>query len=354
VERVQVIALAACMTALALFAAGVVVDGTAPDLSDRGSVAGAVADGVRSVRLWSSERESRRVPRPGAPGVQPPEPRRGRRVADGAVAADAAGGRLAGGPRREVRIGAGADGGEIDAGGLTGDLLAARAGTIPRAGGAGEPARHEVEVPEPDPADERRPDPGGVLLSIPLQGSLDPEQGGSPTETEGVIVDGRAVDFTEDARYTLPAGGHVDGEMGTIAFDLEPHWAGGDETNNSLLQIRDEHQWENNLQIVKNNNALRFIIIDSAGVETNVNIYIDSWQPNEPHRIVATWGEALMALYVDGEQVGQATLPNDLAFGDSTPIHVGSDFPGTQYRGANGRISNLTIYGRALGPAEVR
>ncbi|MFN8643657.1 MAG: LamG-like jellyroll fold domain-containing protein [Candidatus Binatia bacterium] len=134
--------------------------------------------------------------------------------------------------------------------------------------------------------------------------------------------------------------------MGTIAFDIEPHWD-GDQTNNSLLQIRDEHQWENALAIVKNYNSLRFIIIDESGVETNVNVYIDDWRAGDAHRVAASWGEALMALYVDGVQVGQATLPHELAFGDATaPIHVGSDYSGSQYRSANGRISNLTVYGR--------
>ena len=51
---------------------------------------------------------------------------------------------------------------------------------------------------------------------------------------------------------------------GSIAFDIQPHWDGGDETNNSLLQIRDEHEWANDLQIVKNLDSLRFIIIDSS------------------------------------------------------------------------------------------
>lgn len=351
-ERIQVIAFAALLSALALFGASLLVERRGARSADGGVVAGGIADGTHGVRLWSSERETRRGSRVGGPGAPPPEERRGRR-AGGAAEVVAADDLIPAGGRRVVGIGGGGEDGEPSGEDLAGDLLAARTGTLPRAGGPGEPARREVEVSDPNPPEERQPDAGGVLLSIPLQGSLDPEQGGSPTQADGVVVDGKAVDFTEDAQYTLPAGGHVDGEMGTIAFDIQPHWAGSDESNNSLLQIRDEHQWENNLQIVKNYNSLRFIIVDSAGVETNVNVYIDTWQPNESHRVTATWGEALMALYVDGVQVGQTTLPNDLAFRDSTPIHVGSDFPGTIYRGANGRISNLTIYGRSLGSGEI-
>lgn len=349
-ERVQVIALAALMSALALFGAGVLVDQHAVRTAAGGGVAGSVADGERGVRLWSHERETRRGTSPERPDSPGDEPHRGRRGAAEVVASDDL---VPSGGRRVVPIGGGDAAGAPQGGSLAEDLLAARTGTLPRAGGPGDPARHAEEA-DPNPPEEQRRDPGGLLLSIPLQGSIDPEQGGGPTQADGVVVDGKAVEFTEDAQYTLPAGGHVDGEMGTIAFDIEPRWAGSDETNNSLLQIRDEHQWENTLSIVKNFNSLRFIIIDSAGVETNVNVYIDAWQPDQSHRVTATWGEALMALYVDGQQVGQATLPNDLAFGDTTPIHVGSDFPGSSYRGADGRISNLTIYGRPLGQGEIQ
>jgi hypothetical protein len=356
-ERVQVIALAVLVAALALFGVGYVVDGGAAPGNDD-VIGGPFDDGARSaVGIANREWETRRGRRDAGQG-QPPESRRGRR--DGADDARAGGGPvvLAGSGRgRGVlgRSGSSRDDEEPAGGAISAELLAARTGTLPRAGGAIEVApRHASEpVDELDPSDDPRPDANGVLLSIPLKDSVDPEQGGGPTQAEGVEVKRDGVEFTEEAQYTLPARGHVDGERGTIAFELQPHWAGSDETNNSLLQIRDEHQWENNLQIVKNYNSLRFIIIDSAGVESNVNVYIDSWRADEPHRVTATWGEALMTLYVDGQQVGQSTLPNDLVFRDTTPIHVGSDFPGSLYAGADGRIRDLRIYGRPLAPGEI-
>jgi hypothetical protein len=94
-------------------------------------------------------------------------------------------------------------------------------------------------------------------------------------------------------------------------------------------------------------------MIDSAGVQTDVSINIDDWQANEPHRITATWGDAVMTLYVDGEAVGQRPVGQRPTFRSTTPIHVGSDFPGSQYRSADGRISNLTIYGRPLRAGEI-
>lgn len=353
-ERVQVIALAILVAALTLFGAGYVVDGSAAPPAN-GRLGGTLADGRPAVGISNRDPESRR--RGGGSG-QPAGRGRGSRRDGGEDDAAGSGVEVIAGMGRG-RSGLGQSGstrgGAIDDETLA-DRLAARAGTIPRAGGGGEALPHrparEADGEDPPP-DEQHHDAGGVLLSIPLKGSIDPEQGGGPTQADNVVVDGDAADFADTAQYTLPAGGHVDGAMGTIAFDVQPHWAGSDETNNSLLQIRDEHQWENNLQIVKNYDSLRFIIIDASGVETNVNIGIDGWQADESHRVTATWGDAQMALYVDGQPVGQATLANDLAFADTTPIHLGSDFPGSQYAGANARISNVRIYGRSLSADEI-
>lgn len=349
-------ALAVLVAALALFGVGYVVDGSTTPLRGDGVVGSTFGDGARDrVDIANREWETRRGNRSGSGGPAGP----GREKRDRADSDDGPTGtvEVVGGSRRGGS-GLGYSGSDAEedalAGGISSDLLAARTGTLPRAGGGIEaPPRHSSDpADEPVPEEPQR-DPGGVLLSIPLKGSVDPEQGGGPTQADGVVVDGDAVLFTDQAQYTLPAGGHVDGSMGTISFDIQPNWAGGDETNNSLLQIRDEHTWENNLQIVKNYDALRFIIIDSQGFETNVNVYITDWQANQRRGLTVTWGEALMTMYLDGQQVGQATLPNDVHFSDATPIHVGSDFPGSQYSGANARISNLTIYGRTLGAGEI-
>lgn len=229
---------------------------------------------------------------------------------------------------------------------------AARDAAVPapgagRAGAAGDGEEASAEAADPD---------GGadILLSIPLRGDVEPAQGtGDPPETSGLVTNGGAVEFTEDAQYTLPAGGHVNSEAGTISLAIEPRWAGTDESNNSLLQIRDEHRWENSLGIVKNYNALRYVIRDELGIETNVNVYIDAWQPNERHVVTATWDEERMTLSVDGEAVGQAPLPNRVYFADTTPIHIGSDFPSSAYRGADARISDVTISATAPRAADV-
>ncbi|MGD9762670.1 MAG: LamG domain-containing protein [Candidatus Binatia bacterium] len=357
-DRIHALVLALLIAAVALFGLSYVVDGppgstASSDALTRGF--GSDGQGPRRVSMWSSERETRRAGKaPGQSDDESGERRRRWRFDTEAIQASDL---ISGGLRelRPARRQRGSTG--------TGDLIAgipggltSRLGAMPRGGGASSggggdgPGRHVFEF-----VDEPRDDGGGdVLLSIPFKGGIDAETGGDPIQVDGLIVKGNSVEFTEDAQLIVPAGGHVNGEAGSIAFEIQPNWSGADETNNSMVLIHTEHQWENNLSIVKNYNSLRFIIIDETGFESNVNVYIDDWVANEPRRVTATWGESSMSLYVDGQLVGQSPLPNRLAFNDSTPIHIGSDFPGSQYRGAQGKISDLKLYGRALGPQEIR
>lgn len=223
----------------------------------------------------------------------------------------------------------------------------------------GQPVRSARELGLPA-ADRLRPDNqpaadrSGPLLSLPLRGGVDPDTGAAPTKSTGLVVNGGDVEFTEDAELTVPAGGHVNGRAGSIVLEIQPNWSGAEETANSLLQIRNQEGNANALQIVKERNALRFIIRDDQGLETSINAYIDHWQANETHRVTVTWGEALMKLYLDGVMVGENTVSNSLRWQDTTPIHIGSDFPGAAFAGANGKIRELQIYGRTLDPDEIR
>lgn len=360
-ERYQATVLAVVLAAVVLFGLGYVVDGASDASVPRGGMqAGRLpsdGDPAQRIALWS--RESKRAPG-GPAGDEPPADERRRRraaVASGDSAAVIPGaprrGGAVSGTRRTIEL-PGTVGGDL----LSDDLIAARTGSVPKAsggsavdGGAARELGPLFEFVE-DPPDERGAD--DVLLSIPLDGDLAADAGDAPTHADGLVVDDGAVEFTEDAQFTFPVGGNVNGEMGTVSFEVEPRWAGSDETNNSLLQIREEHQWENSLAIVKNFDALRFIIRDALGVESNVNILIDDWQPNVRQRVSATWTADAMVLYVNGRVVGRAAGPSGLRFAASTLIHIGSDYPGSTFRGAGGAISNLTVYGRALDAEELR
>lgn len=162
--------------------------------------------------------------------------------------------------------------------------------------------------------------------------------------------DGVGIDFTPDAVVAFPEAGNVNGDAGSIAFDVTPQWNGAEDDNNSFVRLQVDGQWANRLELVRNGRFLRFIVTDSAGVERDISTLVDSWQPNEPHHVTATWGDGQTSLYVDGRRIASAEIPNPLVVAPGTPLYIGSK--GGNYRGANSTIENFKVYGRVLGPDE--
>jgi hypothetical protein len=115
-----------------------------------------------------------------------------------------------------------------------------------------------------------------------------------------------------------------------------------------------DNVWENRISLVKNLDTLRFILIDNTGVERNVGLQIGDWAPGEAHRVTATWGDALMSLYVDGRLVGQNTFEGNLQVSPGGPIYLGYNKPGGAYVGPGGALSDFKIYSRTLDQSEVR
>ena len=367
-ERVNIVVLASLAAALTLVGLRLWSYRGEPDLSAAPAVALGSAfspDGLRDRRLPPSRiainggsRRAADQPEPGAtPSVE--EKRRPRSAADAErQSADL----VTGTERRRALLERRGDAGFAASDTLDGEVSdrmpSSLTGAVPRAAAGHEnnPAqldpnqRHTFDFVDDPPKDAGGPD---VLLKIPFKGAVDAEIGGGSIQADGLVTTGGDVQFPDNAQLSFPAGGNVNSSGGTISFEVQPQWAGADETNNSLVQIHNEHVWENALSIVKNFGALRFIIIDSVGVERNVNIPIGDWPAGEPQRVTATWGDAAMALYINGELVGQNTLANPLSFADSTPVHIGSDFPGGAYVGAGGTIRDFTVYARALGANEI-
>jgi len=179
-----------------------------------------------------------------------------------------------------------------------------------------------------------------------------PSENGNVTPIEsGVITDAGSAKFPLDSQMVLPDV-TINNDAGAVAFCLQPQWAGSDQGDASLFQLRQPNVWDNRIQIFKNGRFLRFMVADNTGIETDPGAVIDNWQPNQPHQITGTWssnpdGGGTAQLYIDGTLAAQRSFDGQLDIPPGTPMYIGSDYPGG-VAAAQGSISNFQVYGQAL------
>jgi hypothetical protein len=209
------------------------------------------------------------------------------------------------------------------------------------------------------PADgSKPPEDGGPVLSLPFDKTTQPEKGDTAVFEQGVTFDsGQGAVFSTDSQFVVPNGGNLSGEGGAISMWVQPGWAGGDESNASLAQLRNQNQWEDRLQIFKNGMYMRFLMSDTAGQESNIGTNISDWAPGDWHHIVASWGpndsgQLTQSFYVDGRLIGQVPVQGQFNVRPGTPLYIGSDLP-LGIPGANGAISQFKAYGAGLTPDQV-
>jgi len=230
----------------------------------------------------------------------------------------------------------------------------------PLGGRAAQGSSHEtVQQVTDKPVDSKPvPDDGGPVLSLPLNKDTQPERGDSAVFEQGVTFDsGDGAVFSTDAQFVVPNGGNLKGDAGSLSMWVQPEWAGGDETNASLAQLRNQNQWEDRLQIFKNGMYMRFLMSDSGGQESNIGTNISDWAPGDWHHLAATWGQndagqLMQSFYVDGRLIGQVPVQGQFNVHPGTPLYIGSDLP-QGIQGANGAISQVQAYGRPLDPTEI-
>lgn len=207
------------------------------------------------------------------------------------------------------------------------------------------------------------PDDGGPVLSLPFDKTTQPERGDSAVFEQGVTFDsGDGAVFSTDSQFVVPNGGNLKGEAGSLSMWVQPEWAGGDDTNASLAQLRNQNQWEDRLQIFKNGVYLRFLMAGDPGdgspaLESNIGQNISDWAPGDWHHLAATWGQndagqLTQSFYVDGRMVGQVPVQGQFNVHPGTPLYIGSDLP-QGIPGANGAISQVQAYGRPLDASEI-
>lgn len=193
------------------------------------------------------------------------------------------------------------------------------------------------------------PDNGeDVALKVDKPDDIAP-QAGQGEDVKNPDDGGDGLKITDRGRIEFPNAGNA-GEAGTISFQVKPEWSGADQSDNALVQIRGEHQWNNRLELVKNGEFLRFIVTDDTGKETDISTRISNWQPGEQHDVRASWGEGTTTLYIDGQVAGQNSYPGTVHFSDGTPMFLGADWRGSNYAGANATLYDFTLNNNATHP----
>lgn len=352
-ERGQVIFVAVVVAVLGLFGLKVWSDRTtesALDMASRGAAerlarAGGASGEHGDPDEWNGSDGGARPGRPGGPM------RAGGFSGSGA----AGGGRLGGGP--DGRGGGSADvaragGAKLGSGvgtsgsGRTGGSANVAGGqTGGRLGPSAEQKQKMVEFlgsqapTQADLASPKTEEGEDVALKIERPEDIT-KQGGQDQNVEQAD-NGDGIKITDDGNIKFP--NNVNPDAATISFKIEPQWAGSDQTDNALVELRGEHEWANRLELVKNGEFLRFILTDNTGVEHDISARITDWQAGDPHDIQASYGDGKTSLYIDGRLAGTTQYSGTLQFPDGIPLHVGGDYPGSNYAGANSTFHDLTI-----------
>jgi len=198
------------------------------------------------------------------------------------------------------------------------------------------PTKSDLDAPPPvDNGDD-------IALKVAKTDDISEQAGQAEGEVREADDGEEGIVIPENGRVEFPNAGNASKE-GSISFTIKPDWAGADATDNAIVQIREEHAWNNGLEIVKNGEYLRFILRDNTGKEADISYKISDWEPNQERTIEFSWGEGRTEASVDNQIVGRNEYPGELQFSQGTPLIFGADHAGSNYGSARARINQFTV-----------
>jgi hypothetical protein len=200
--------------------------------------------------------------------------------------------------------------------------------------GSRPPTKSDLEKPVPaDNGDD-------VALKVNTTKDITDQDGSATGKVQDAQDGDQGVKIEPNSRVEFP---NAASKEGSISFTIKPDWSGADPTDNALVQIRQEHEWNNRLEIVKNGEFLRFILTDNTGKEADISTRITDWQPGEEKAVEFSWGNGRTEATVDNQVVGRNEYPGELQFDPNTPMIFGADHPGSTYGSAQATIGNFTV-----------
>lgn len=355
-ERGQVIVIAVVVAALALFGLKVWSDRTADSdldgttqaaaqrLARSGGVRGDSRDGSDSFSEGGAPGHSGSSMRPGVPG--------GAAGARNGVGPDGRGGAAdtVRGPGGKVGSGLGFSGSSRGAGGSGSGVGVAGGGDSGAAhvGPSVQQRQNLVEFLSSQPATDPElasPHPDGEDVALKVEKTDDIGKQGGQDQNVQESDNGDGIKISDRGKIEFP--NYANGDAGTISFKIQPEWAGADQTDNALLEIRGEHEWSNRMELVKNGEFLRFILTDNTGREADISVRITDWQAGNTYNVKASWGDGKTSLFLDDRLAGTNQYTGSVQFPEHTPMYVGGDHPGSNYAGANATLRDFTILNSA-------
>jgi hypothetical protein len=231
--------------------------------------------------------------------------------------------------------GGGASGGGAEVAGQIGPRAARKADLVDSLG-ARPPTQSDLDQPvKAENGDD-------IALKIEKPEDIS-EQAGREHDVDKPADTEDGLEIGADGRIEFPDGGGVNGESGEISFRIKPNWAGSDQTDNALVQLRQEHEWNNRLELVKNGEFLRFILTDNTGKEVDISSRITNWQALEEHEITARWNNGVTELLIDGQVAGRGQYPGQFEPPPQAPLYVGADWRGSNYGGLDGKVYGFQV-----------
>jgi Concanavalin A-like lectin/glucanases superfamily len=235
--------------------------------------------------------------------------------------------------------------------------LAAQPGTSTSSGQV--PSDQQGNAAAPPRASDQNAAPD-AMLSLPLHGTTEPEDADQPQPVAEQNIkpgnDGNGVEFPVDSVLEFPdASNFIYPQGGSLSLDIKPSWKPSwddSNVNNSFVQVKTPDMWQGQMMLFRNGTYLRFVWFDTNQQENGVGVDIHNWAPGEDHSVTATWGDAVMSVYVDGKLAGQQTYSGELALSEGLPMFLGSN-PGSHVPGADATLQNFKVYNRPLTPNEV-
>jgi len=226
----------------------------------------------------------------------------------------------------------------------------------PTAGAAAVLGASTAAVPPPEDGAATPGEPGrspNDRFSVSFDGSATAANQTSPAIDQGVEIDpnGGAALFPPTAVLAYPDAGGVNSEEGTIALWVRRETDAQDNKGRALIELRTD-TWENRIELGMGPRFLRFLLTTSDGTEVGVGSSID-WAQGEWHHVAATWGQALLALYIDGSLSDQRSYDGTVAISPSALLYVASTSKGSTPDAAPISLRGLVILQHAAAADEV-